>query len=103
MSNPLEQLIGQRVTKSIIGHDYAQVAFGASTILTITNAHTITGGKTLAELEGLALAGVFQDADEVVLTFEDGTTLNVNLRPDAYRGPEAMVLHRKGQAIVVWN
>jgi len=103
MSKPLQQLVGQRVTKSGVVHDYAQVIFGNVAGLTINNDYTVTGGKNLAELEGLKVAGVSQNADEVVLTFEDGTALNVNLRPDAYRSPEAMVLHREGQPIVVWN
>ena len=103
MSNPLEQLVGQRVTKSGIVHDHAQVIFGSAAILTINNDYTITDTKNPAELEGLTLTGVSQNAEEVVLTFADGTALDVNLRPDAYHGPEAMTLHRQGQPIVVWN
>ena len=103
MSNPLEQLIGQRVIALGIVHDYTQVTFGNAATLTINNEFTITDDKSLTELTGLALTGASQSADEVVLTFQDGTTLNVNLKPDAYRGPEAMVLHQEGQPIVVWN
>jgi len=103
MNNPLEQLIGQRVTKSGTVHDYAQVIFGNTSILTINNVYTVKGTRNLLELTGLALAGASENTDEVVLTFEDGTSINVNLLPEAYRGPEAMVLHRDGHPIVVWD
>ncbi len=102
MSNPLEQLVGQRVTMSGTVQDYAQVIF-ENAGLTIYNDYTVSGSKNLAELRGLVLASVSENSEEVVLKFEDGTAINVDLRSDAYHCPEAMVLHREGQPIVVWN
>jgi hypothetical protein len=103
MRNPLEQLVGQCVTESWIVHDYAQLRFGNAGILTIINDYTVDGDKTLSELDGLVLASAAQDTEQVVLTFDNGTTLRVSLNPNAYHGPEAIVLHREGQPTVVWN
>ncbi len=103
MSSPLEQLVGQRVTESGGVLDYAQVSFGDAVSLTIYNDYTIGGNKTLPELSGLLLATATQDAERVILMFEDGTSLTVNLDSNAYHAPEAMALHREGHATVVWN
>ena len=102
MANPLEQLVGQSVTTSNTVEDYAQVIF-ENAGLTIYNDYTISGSKPIAELTGLALAAVSDNDEEVVLTFADGTAIKVDLRSGAYHCPEAMVLHREGQPIIVWN
>jgi hypothetical protein len=102
MNNPLEQLVGQHVTMSGIVQDYAQVIF-ENAGLTIYNDYAVSENKNVAELKGLILASVSENDEEVVLKFEDGTAINVNLKSDAYHCPEAMVLHRDGQPTVVWN
>jgi|SRR5277367_6284231 len=87
MSTPLEQLVGQRVTVSRIVHDYAQILF-ENAGLTIYNDYTVNGCKTLVELKGLGLSSVSANDEQVLLTFEDGTAIRVDLRSDAYHCAE---------------
>jgi hypothetical protein len=103
MGNPLEPLLGQRVTEAQAVQDYAQILFGGSVALTIMNDYAVSGAEGLTAIKGLALTHVLQDSEKVLLTFEDGTAINVNLQEHAYYGPEAMVLHQEGQPTVVWN
>lgn len=103
MKNPLQELVGLHVTKAELVHDYVQILFGETVALTIYNDYTIDAGKQLAQLQEQTLLDVSQNERRVVLTFESGITFNVNLLPEAYHCPEAMVLHREGQPIYVWN
>jgi len=84
-------------------HDYAQIIFGEGAGLTINNDFTISGAKTVVELQNLSLLSASQNESQVALVFENGITLYVSLVPEAYHGPEAMVLTREGQPVVVWN
>ena len=90
------------MTMSGIVQDYAQVIF-ENAGLTIYNDYTVSGNRSLGQLSGLFLTSVTENEEEAVLEFEDGTAIKVDLRSEAYHCPEAMVLHREGQPIVVWN
>src|SRR5579862_2203622 len=103
MKNPLQELVNLRVTQARIVHDYLQVVLGGVAGLRIFNDYTMSGGKQPTELLNLVLLDASQNASEIVLRFENGITINVGLLPEAYHGPEAMVLNREGQPIVVWN
>jgi hypothetical protein len=102
VKNPLQELVGQRVVQSRIVHDYLQLILDDAG-LRINNGYTISAGKEPGELQNLVLQDASQNASQVVLTFEDGITVTVSLLPEAYHGPEAMVLNREGQPTVVWN
>ncbi len=84
-------------------HDYVQIILGEKAGLTINNDFTISGAKAIAELQNLLLVSASQNESQVALAFENGITLNISLLPEAYHGPEAMVLTREGQPVVVWN
>ncbi len=103
MKTPLKELVGLRVTKAAVVHDYLQIILGEVAGLRVFNDYTISGGKDIAGLCNLALLNALQSESQIVLTFEHGITVNVSLLPEAYHGPEAMVLNREGHPIVVWN
>jgi hypothetical protein len=103
MKNPLQELVGLRVTKAEVVQDYVQLIFGEAAGLTIANDYLISGKKDIAALGNLVLLDASQSESQVVLTFEHEIIVNVSLLPEAYHGPEAMVLNRTGQPIVVWN
>jgi hypothetical protein len=103
MENPLQELVRLRVTKAEVVQEYLHLTFGGIAGLSIANDHTISGEKDIAGLCNLVLLDASQSESQVVLTFEHGITVNVCLLPEAYHGPEAMVLNRTGQPIVVWN
>src|SRR4051812_1325007 len=103
MMNPLQELVGLRVVKVEVVYDYFHLTFGEIAGLRIFNDYSISGEKDIAGLSNLILLSASQSESQVVLTFENGITLSVSLLPEAYHGPEAMVLNRTGQPIVVWN
>jgi hypothetical protein len=103
MKNPLQELIGLRVTKAEVVQEYLHLSFGDQVALSAANDYTVNGTKDLAQLHNLALLDASQDASQITLVFENAITLNVSLLPEAYHGPEAVVLTRVGKPIVVWN
>ena len=103
MKNPLQLLVGLKVTNATVVHDYAQICFEGNTYLTINNDYIISECKTLADLTEQTLLDTFQSKSEVMLKFENGIAVSISLLPQAYHGPEALVLHRKDEPIVVWN
>lgn len=103
MTSPLRNLIGWRVAKTVSVYDYVQLIMLDGAILTICNEFKVGGGNDFDGLVGRKLIDISETVEEVQFCFEHETSLTVNLRPEAYHGPEAMVLHRKGEPIVVWN
>jgi hypothetical protein len=47
--------------------------------------------------------GAEESTNSIDINFEDGTTLKIDMRPQAYRGPEAMELNRVGFPTVIWK
>ena len=92
-----------RVTQARIVHEHLQLIFDETAGLRIFNDYTVSGVKEVGELRNLALLNASQDPSQVVLSFESGITLIVSLLPEAYHGPEAMVLNKEGEPIFVWN
>jgi hypothetical protein len=104
MKNSLEELIGLRVAKAELVHDYLHLVVGESAGIRVFNDYVLTGPSKLPSvLIGLMLTQVHQDESEVVLSFEGDIKLVISLLPEAYKGPEAIVLNRDGAPPVVWN
>jgi len=103
MKNPLQELIGLHVTNAEVVQEYLHLGFGDQVALSVANDYTLNGAKNLAQLSGFALLDASQNESQVALMFENGITLNISLLPEAYHGPEALVLTREGQPVVVWN
>jgi hypothetical protein len=108
-ASPIDDLIGLRLTSHEPVEDYVQLSFeeGAA-ILSIYNRYEVRGpepelGQGLGNMMGRRLIGVATGPDFVEFTFEQGSSVVVDLRDDAYTGPEAMHLLRSGRATVVWR
>jgi hypothetical protein len=72
-------------------------------ILNIENPTTIYPlGKELDDLEGLKIIAVEETKEEAELIFDNGSRLIVNLRDEAYEGPEAMSLRGPNNFFVSW-
>ena len=103
MKNPLEELVGLRVTKAEIVHDYLQVILGERAGIRICNDYRLSGQTQPSTLTGLVLTGVYQNDSQVVISFEGDVKMVISLLPEAYKGPEAIILNREGLPTVVWN
>jgi hypothetical protein len=80
-----------------------QLIFGELAGIRVMNDYSLTGVREISNLTGLELTHVHQDNSKVVLSFEGDVKMVISLLPDAYKGPEAIVLNREGLPTVVWN
>lgn len=102
MISALDELLGERVRSLEPVHDYWQLSIGLAT-LTIVNPFRPEGARLREQLPGATLDSVLDNRDsELTLTFSNGLTITVDLRKDAYVGPEAVIYHRPDGSTVVW-
>ena len=101
--SPLQCLVGEVVTDAATVHDYAQLAFGTDTGLSIYNDFRVAPEQSrLDDLVGQRVISVASTETEAVIRFEK-SSLTVDLRAAAFRGPEAMQLNRTGHRPVIWT
>jgi hypothetical protein len=102
--SPLQCLVGEIVTDALTVHDYVQMVFGTEMRLSIYNDFQLIPEQSRFEgLVGLTVTVVESTKAEVVIHFENGSRLRVDLSASAFRGPEAMQLNRAGHSPVIWN
>jgi hypothetical protein len=80
---------------TIIFEDYALNIYNPLTIL--------PSDKELLDFIGLKLIVARETKDEAELIFDNGYKIIIDLRDDAYFGPEAMSLVGPGNFLAVWN
>lgn len=108
--SPLDDLIGLRITSHEPVEDYVQFIFNAgAAILTVYNPYEIRGpepasGQSIISVVGRhVLAGATVPGVVVELKLDGGWSIEIDIRDEAYSGPEAIVLHRPGSSTVVWT
>ncbi|MGD0959772.1 MAG: hypothetical protein ABSB19_08200 [Methylomonas sp.] len=89
---------------SIVPGD-AGIRFEKGISLAIYNNFEINGLKKsdANNLIGIMLTDVYEDKNTIILNFENDVSLQIDLRDEAYTGPEALELWVPGKPIVVWN
>ncbi len=79
----------------------AEHRFKEGAVLTVCGHSAVSDGR-ISALRGARLDDVEETHEQVSLTFT-GKCLRIDLRDEAYSGPEALVLHLPGGPIIVWN
>jgi len=102
MKSLLETLGGSKISKIVQIHDYVQIYFENKSILTIFS-EIFPEKNNLSMFEGKRVVSVIDEEDKAIINLENGQYISIGLRDQDYDGPEAMVLHREGENIVVWN
>lgn len=108
-ASPIDDLLGLCLTSHEIVEDYEQLIFeDGAAILSIYNPYEVLGpepesGQTISRVMGRRLLGVTTRPTLVELSFEEYWSVNVDIRDEAFTGPEAMVLHQPGKSPVVWT
>ena len=97
-----ERLVGQDVIEVQATERELALRFSDRSWLTIWNAYDI-GDGTAASLLGRVLLKFDSAGGQEVLSFAGGAVLTVDLRDEAWTGPEAMMLTRDGLPTVIWN
>lgn len=104
LASPLHSLEGLTVTAIVTPHDYVQLQFGDQIGISVYNAVTVLPKtQNIRKLVGKTVSSIIEGKNGIEIKFIDDTCLIIDMRPDAYRGPEALELHRYGQPLVVWN
>jgi len=104
MASPLHFLEGLTVSHASIVHDYVQLSFGEQVGLSIYNEISLDPPSTQFELlVGKMVVKILESEEAIVISFLDGSSLEVDLHPVAYGGPEALQLNRQGEPPVIWN
>lgn len=100
----LSSLTGKTLTEVAKLHDYVQFAFGQQTRLSVYNpVHACPGSFNSEALIGKRVASIDSNETQIVIAFENGVRLEIDMRPESFRGPEAMQLDRDGLPTIVWN
>jgi len=96
-------LVGKTITAVEVVEDYFQFSCGSDIYLTIYNDYEVYPHGSLSTLRGRVIEGVSESATEIRFVFEGDAHLSVKLEAQAWHGPEAMLLWRRGQPLIVWN
>jgi len=104
MKSPLHILEGLTVTNSVKVHDYVQLRFGDEIGLSIYNEIEFTPPSTvIAGLAGKRVSVVTERENAIEIRFLDGCRISIDMHREAFCGPEALQLNRRGHPPVIWN
>ena len=104
MTSPLHSLEGLSVTNVVQLHGYIQLRFGDEIGMSIYNDVSVTPSAIRIDgLVGKMVISITEQEDCINIRFLDGSQLRIEMRQEAYKGPEAIELHRKGFPPVIWN
>jgi len=105
MRSRLSVLQGRAIRRALRVEDYLQLHFELGAGLNIFNVVSLTGpvAEDLDAIQGKRLSSAEESDDKAILRFEDGSVVEIDLREEAFNGPEAMELRIPGEPIVVWN
>ena len=103
-----DQLVGEDLSGIVFVRDYLQLQFNPSPQLNVYSSRVVasSGGRSAAFGEEpfanlvLTLIGKFVrevgvDEQSFEITFADESTITISLRPEHYRGPEAVDFQRR--------
>ncbi|SKA36731.1 hypothetical protein SAMN02745126_05830 [Enhydrobacter aerosaccus] len=100
----LHELKGRIVSEASTLHDHMQIVFDSDVSLSIdTGVRIVPPSVLVGDLAGRVVDSVEESRDEIKILFIDGVCIEIDMRPQAWRGPEALVLQRKGRPELVWN
>jgi hypothetical protein len=102
-SIPARVLAGRTLTVAEVVEDYLQCSFGKAIGLTVYNDYEIAPAAPVPSLCWRDIKNIIEAEDHISFVFEGGVQLSVDLRPRAWRAPEAMLLWQDRQRLVVWN
>ena len=107
MQTALQDLVGLKVSRASLIHDYLQVFFEGGAILNVYNVFHVSGGPAVdggaPHVDASTLATVKEEGQKIELAFSNGVVISIDMRDEAYQGPEALELIRAGSPTVVWR
>ena len=101
----LQVICGLKVVDAVLAIGDAGMSFENGISLAIYNKFVLVG-IALGDAK-LLIGKVVADVDErehiITIKFENSMAIKIDMRDEAYTGPEAMQLRVPGEPIVIWN
>ncbi len=102
MKNKLLELIGKKVTQSVLIHDYIQLEIGNANLSIYNNYDLVNCSVT--DLIGEDLKALDVSGEQVDFSFSNNKHLIVKLSNENWNGPEAMqLIISEHESIYVWQ
>lgn len=105
MEKMLNAICGLRVTDAVFAEGDAGIIFENGISLTVYNRYVLEG-LVLRDSQLLIdkiVTHVDEEMDFITIRFDNNCALRIDMRDEAYTGPEAMQLRVPGEPIVVWS
>jgi hypothetical protein len=105
MESKLTAICGLKVVDAVLTIDDSGVSFENGISLAIYNKIELMG-FTLVDahiLIGKAVVDVEEGKHAITIKFENNFAIQIDMREEAYAGPEAIQLRVPGKPIVIWN
>lgn len=101
----LSVICGLKVVDAVLAEDGAGISFENGISLAIYNRYELVGFvlNDTQLLIGNIVTHVEEGTDTTTIRFENNLALRIDMRDEAYTGPEAMQLRVPGEPIVIWN
>ncbi len=92
MEKAFAPLIGIRIRKAEVIHDYLQLSFEDGAVLNVFNAYTVVGASpdNLSIILESKISGVFVENESIDMEFSNGVVIRISMKESDYRGPEAI-------------
>jgi hypothetical protein len=105
MLDTFNLLMGRRIQKAEMVHDYLQLWFDNGVVLNIFNAFTLIGfvAYDLSQLVGCEVGSVVARDNAVEIVLMGGKLIRVGMADSDYQGPEAMEYIGVDGECIVWQ
>lgn len=104
-NSKLSIILGLKVTDALLSESDAGISFEGEISLVIYNRYELEGfsSNDAQWLVGKMVTHVDEATDTTTIRFENDLVLRIDMRDEAYTGPEAMQLLVPGEPTVVWS
>lgn len=104
-NSKLRVICGLKIADAVLTEGDVGISFEGGISLAIYNRCELTGFflSDAQRLIGVLVTHIDESADTITISFGNSWGLRVDMRDDAYTGPEAMQLCVPGEPIVIWN
>lgn len=101
----LQAICGLKITDISLDISDAGISFENGASLAIYNPYILTGSIQVdAQLFiGATILHVKESAQAIIIELDNNATIKVDMRDEAYTGPEAMQLLTPEKPITIWN
>lgn len=101
----LQAICGLKILDATFDDGEAGLRFHDGTILAIYNKFELENiiPVDASRIIGACIRQVDESEASIALIFDNELTLRIDMRGEAFSGPEAMQLRVPGESIVVWN